>query len=418
MSSAAASQVLFDAVLFDLDGTLVATERFWVEAARCGARRAFAELGLERELPSPEQWLSMVGLPLAEGFAAVFGDLDAAQRALVLARCVEEGERALAAGGAALIGGARELLEDLAARGVKLGIASNCGQGYLDAMLSGLGLAGPVSEARCLDSPGVRDKAGMIASLLEAFGTRSAVMVGDRRGDAEAAHENGLPHVHVAGPIRPPGEEIVCEARVASLESLLGELSLRAEGIERALAHLGALPPLGLRTLGVTGAPLSGKTLLARDLAHVLERHGRPARVVSLDAWSQGSEPGAAPSGDPLASGFDLEGLIATELAPQPGGGPVLIVEGPYLLHPRLRSYLERVVYLSVPEEVSISRAASRAGTEGATEALLQLRRGLLPLHQAFEAVHTPATLADLLLDGSNPLDPCPAAPAFRSDSC
>ena len=30
-----------------------------------GARRAFAELGIERELPSAEEWMFLVGLPLA-----------------------------------------------------------------------------------------------------------------------------------------------------------------------------------------------------------------------------------------------------------------------------------------------------------------------------------------------------------------
>ena len=38
----------YDAVLFDLDGTLVATDRFWPQAARAGALLAFEELGLER----------------------------------------------------------------------------------------------------------------------------------------------------------------------------------------------------------------------------------------------------------------------------------------------------------------------------------------------------------------------------------
>jgi len=163
MSTPEALPILFDAVVFDLDGTLVATERFWVEAARTGARRAFADLGLERELPPAEAWLSMVGLPLERGFELVFGDLEPWQRKVLMARCVEEEEAALRNGGAALMDGARELLDGLRARGVKLGIASNCGRGYLASMLQDLGLARWIHEARCLDSPGVHDKAGMVA---------------------------------------------------------------------------------------------------------------------------------------------------------------------------------------------------------------------------------------------------------------
>src|SRR5688572_30351376 len=271
MSARAEPPILFDAVVFDLDGTLVATERFWVEAARTGARRAFAELGLERELPPAEAWLSMVGLPLERGFELVFGDLAPRQRAVLMARCVEEEEAALRAGGGAWMDGARELLDELCARGVKLGIASNCGRGYLHSMLHGLGLDRWIDEARCLDSPGVLDKAGMVADLLETFGTRSAVMVGDRRGDADAAHQNGLPHVHLEGVITPRGEVVPCEARIASLGELAGVLSGRSRWIEGALRSIGAwgrdaAPVL----LGVTGAPAAGKTLLARDLVREL----------------------------------------------------------------------------------------------------------------------------------------------------
>ena len=70
----------FEAVLFDLDGTLLATDRFWVPAARVGAKRAFSELGLERAIPTAEEWMGLVGLPLAEGFDALFADPAPEQR--------------------------------------------------------------------------------------------------------------------------------------------------------------------------------------------------------------------------------------------------------------------------------------------------------------------------------------------------
>src|SRR5438477_482957 len=67
--------ILFDAVVFDLDGTLVATDRFWIESAERGARRALAALGLTRALPTANQWLSLVGLPLEIGFRSLFPEL-------------------------------------------------------------------------------------------------------------------------------------------------------------------------------------------------------------------------------------------------------------------------------------------------------------------------------------------------------
>jgi phosphoglycolate phosphatase-like HAD superfamily hydrolase len=411
--------VLFDVVLFDLDGTLVSTELFWVDAARAGARRAFEELGLERTLPSDEDWLSMVGLPLDKGFDNVFPDLDPAQRKLLMARCVEEEERALHAGSAALMPGARELLAELRARGVRMGIASNCGRGYLETMLSGLGLSEFVSEARCLDSPGVRDKGDMLADLLATFGTRSAVMVGDRSGDALAAQRNALPHVHLEGPIKPRGEIVRCDARIGALDQLLGVLGGRTRWLEAALHELGLSSANGraLRSLGVTGSALSGVTYFARDAARLLAASGREVRVVSNELWRPQSSELAA--NDDWSSELDVEGLIARVLEPHSAGQPVaadalggapmspeslLILEGDWLLHPRLRLFLDRTLYLTVPEEVSVARAAARAGEAQAADVLVELRRRGLPRQRRHEEQCDPSSRADLVLDGRFPL--------------
>ena len=211
----------YEAVLFDLDGTLVATDRFWVPAARVGAKRAFAELGLERAIPTAEEWMGLVGLPLAEGFDALFSDLTAEERKVVLDRCVEEEHFALEAGRAALLPGALEALKELKSRGVRTGIASNCSQRYLDAGMVGLGLAEWVDEGRCLDSPGIRNKADMLGDLLLTFDTRSAVMVGDRQGDCAAAKANGLPFVLCENGFRQDWERFECEGRIPDLLELI-----------------------------------------------------------------------------------------------------------------------------------------------------------------------------------------------------
>lgn len=214
-------QFPYDAVLFDLDGTLLATDRFWVPAARVGAKRAFAELGLERAIPSAEEWMGLVGLPLAEGFDALFAELSAEERKVVLERCVEEEHFALEAGRAALLPGAMEVLEELRRRGVRVGIASNCSQRYLDSAMERMGLGEWVEEGRCLDSPGIRNKADMLEDLLLTFDARRAVMVGDRQGDWAAAQANGLPFVLCENGFRPESERFDCEGSVPDLLELI-----------------------------------------------------------------------------------------------------------------------------------------------------------------------------------------------------
>ena len=366
--------ISFDAVLFDLDGTLVATDRFWPEAARAGALRAFAELGLDREPPSRETWMRMVGYPLDVGFAEAFGDLDEAARERIQALCVEEEENALRSGGAALLPGVAGALETLSEAGIRLGIASNCGRSYLDAMMSGLGLSRWVAEARCLDSPGVRDKADMVEDLLHTFETRSAVMVGDRVGDRNAAWANGLPHVHLTRGFAPRGEEFECEATLEGLDELVPLLERRAAWLEGALQAL-ALDERASR-VHVVGPMLSGKTLLTRDLASALRRSGRSVRV---------ERPGvAAPAPGPPGAAGDL----------------VLVDGGPW---PASVGPADRLVRLTASPEVRYRRLEGREGRlEGPSRVFERVEAD----RQA--APGAPPRPVDLELDGNNVLGPAP----------
>lgn len=408
-------QLLFDAVIFDLDGTLVATERFWIAAANKGAQRAFAELRLSRAMPSPAEWLSMVGLPLERGFELVFADLSAAQRARVMELCVEEEHAALRAGGAAPMPGAFETLAELRARGIRLGIASNCSQSYLTSMLDDLGLRTFVDEARCLESRGIRTKTDMLADLLATFGTRSAVMVGDRAGDAHAAHANGLPHVHLKSGLAPRHESVQAEAQIGALPELAPRLCRRASWIEGALRAVGAtdsraFPP----TLGITGRTSSGKTLFARDAARVLAELGRAATVVATDRFLRSpGDPVSAPD-DPLRT-FDLETLVTAVLAPRarreathagPWGpavppGSALLLEGLFLADPRVRGHLDRLVHLEVDDELLATRVAA---CERATPSNGPSRDRVRQLERAFEDRFPPRAHADLVLAADNVL--------------
>ena len=413
----------FDLVIFDLDGTLVATERFWVAAADAGARRAFRELGIERELPTPAQWMGMVGLSLERAFEQVFPDLAPAPRAHVMERCVEAEHAALAAGGAALLPGALECLRELKARGVKQAIASNCGTRYLEHMLGALSLGDWIDAPRCLGSAGVHCKADMVGDLLATFGTRSAVMVGDRATDAEAARAHGVPHVHLTQGFAPPGEPIEADAELSGLAQLLPRLEGRTRWIEAALTRLsllraGLATRGGATSLGVTGGVACGKSLFARDLARLLTARGRPAAVVALEEYARG-EPAAESVGEDLLSHvarrYDFERLIEELLEPHragapartPGGEPIppgalLVVEGPFLLHPRLRLALDRVLHLDVDESRALARVAARDGEA----AVARLRRGTLEQQRRFQAAFPPAHRADLVLEAASPLGP------------
>jgi len=276
----------FDAVLFDLDGTLVATDSFWPDVARVATLRVFRERGISRPVPGAAEWMAMVGLPLEQAFEATFGDLDGASRAALLVACADAGHAQLDRHGATLLAGVEEALSELSARGVRLGIASNCAPEYLELMLTRAGLERWIEEGRCLASPGVRDKADMVEDLLHTFGTRSAVMVGDRAGDRDAAWANGLPHVHVPRGYCGGGDDgLEAEAVLSGMEELVPACMARAEALALCRERL-----VGSRRIVVTGLPFAGRSRFAMELsASLAETESSAAEVIEVEPAAAGA---------------------------------------------------------------------------------------------------------------------------------
>ena len=296
-----------------------------------------------------------------------------------------------------------------------MGIASNCSREYLDVAMANQGLGEFIGEARCLDSPGVNCKADMIEDLLLSFGTRSAVMVGDRAVDGDAAHRNGLPHVHLSSGFAPPGESIHCEAVIEDFLALLPRLEGRNRWIESALSELGiGAVTAGPASLGITGRSGAGKSLFARDVARFLEGRGREVKVVCLDDYLRSDAPAVAGRlGEPLdhlTRAFDIDSLVREVLEPHARGaarsGALLVLEGLFLAHPRLRPHLARLIHLEVPDELCLSRISARELPLGGGEEVRRTRRFFLPAQEAFEEAYPPASRADLVLPGANPLGP------------
>jgi hypothetical protein len=152
----------------------------------------------------------------------------------------------------------------------------------------------------------------------------------------------------------------------------------------------------------------------ARKTAAALDDHARDRG----DGDDGGAPPG--PDGDHLGYACDLGRLAAELFEPlaagrlrAPGAGAngargepvdVLVLEGPFLLDPRVRARLARVIALEVPEELALRRAAARIPPDGDARALVRLHRSELPAQRAFAARYPAAGHADLVLDAANPL--------------
>lgn len=182
-------------VVFDVDGTLHDTFRWWAPVIRDGLQRFAAQAGFALSMPSDAEAEAVVGMRdagvwapfLPEGHKHRWQDL----RATVVPIEVET----ISCGVDYLFPGVRELLPHLRRLGVKVALASNCRRTYMGAIQRGQGLAAITDWQFCLDSPGVGDKRDMLRLAQQAASARRTVMVGDREPDHEAAEALDWPFV-------------------------------------------------------------------------------------------------------------------------------------------------------------------------------------------------------------------------------
>jgi phosphoglycolate phosphatase len=179
-------------ILFDLDGTLIDSTSLVLPAYR-HAIRHFPQY----EMPSAETMKRSLGLPDAQIWEVLMPNATPAERQEAYARC-EEFIKETMDSTSILMPGAMEVLSELQARGHILTVASNCGESYLNAVLDSQGLRRFFTNPLCLGSVAGRRKADILARHFERFDRNSAVMVGDRRTDVEAAEEHGVPCIGCA----------------------------------------------------------------------------------------------------------------------------------------------------------------------------------------------------------------------------
>lgn len=188
-----------DPVIFDIDGTLLATDRFWLEVGRRAVRTVYDRHGVDRELPSDRTFLAPIGMSMEVFWQNILPEDLHHLCAEVEGEAQDLEEAAFARGVGAMYPGALALIRDLHADGRRVSLASNCGLRYLKAFMAAFDLAPLLESAYCIDSPGIRSKADMIGEIVAGTDARRAVMIGDRDSDRAAARAHGVPFILFAG---------------------------------------------------------------------------------------------------------------------------------------------------------------------------------------------------------------------------
>lgn len=174
-------------VVFDVDGTLHDTFRWWAPVIRSGLQRFAAATGIPIPMPTDDEAEAVVGMRDAGVWAPFLPEGHKHRWQELRATVVPIEVATIQSGVDYLFPGVRALLPHLRRLGVRVALASNCRTAYMTAVQHGQGLAALSDWQFCLDSPGVADKRDMLRLAAAAAGATRVVMVGDREPDHEAA---------------------------------------------------------------------------------------------------------------------------------------------------------------------------------------------------------------------------------------
>jgi len=184
--------VRFQLAIFDFDGTLVDSR----EPIARSANDALAAAGLPER--SPAEVHALVGLPLADVLARLAGAPTAAVPAsLVEQLCTVYRARfgVHAAGRTPLFDGVREMIDRVAARGLRLAIATSRGRASAEAILEDHGLADRFAArlgGGCVERG--KPHPEMVERILAQLGVPAAatLLVGDTTFDIEMGRAAGV----------------------------------------------------------------------------------------------------------------------------------------------------------------------------------------------------------------------------------
>jgi phosphoglycolate phosphatase len=185
-------QILPEALIFDLDGTLFQTETVLLPAYYRLYDQLRAEGLYEGETPDSSVILGSLGMLLTDIWKRVMpgASLAARDRAneLLLQYQLEELDKKTGD----LYPEVLETLTALHRRGFRLFVASNGLEGYVKSVIAATGLDSLFEALYSAGEYQTQTKVDLVGMLLEEFELQSAWMVGDRSSDVEAGKENNL----------------------------------------------------------------------------------------------------------------------------------------------------------------------------------------------------------------------------------
>jgi phosphoglycolate phosphatase len=180
------------AVLFDMDGTLLQTEKLSTPAFQ----RTFADLRREKlwdgPIPDERELTNVLGMTIEQLWEKLLPGASEEVKKAADSMMLENELKLLQEGATDLYPGVREVLQQLHQKGTALFVASNGLERYIDAVCEHFSIKRYFTDLYSAGRFHTKSKNDLVAKLLRDYDIQNAVMVGDRHSDVEAGKTNGL----------------------------------------------------------------------------------------------------------------------------------------------------------------------------------------------------------------------------------
>lgn len=181
-----------DAVIFDIDGTLTNSTR----AIIASWNRHLASLSWPHRLLDEETAGSLMGKTMDDWAVAVLPDLPLAEAREITEVMEQKENEEIRTSGTDLYPFVRETFE-LLSHDYDLFILSNCGKGYIEAVMAYAGIEEYVKGHICFGDNGL-DKPDNLKKMVEDYQLEYPVYVGDTQRDQECCEIAGIPFIFVS----------------------------------------------------------------------------------------------------------------------------------------------------------------------------------------------------------------------------
>ena len=181
-----------DAVIFDIDGTLTNSTR----AIIASWNRHLASLSCPHRLLDEETAGSLMGKTMDDWAVAVLPDLPLAEAREITEVMEQKENEEIRTSGTDLYPFVRETFE-LLSHDYDLFILSNCGKGYIEAVMAYADIEEYVKGHICFGDNGL-DKPDNLKKMVEDYQLEYPVYVGDTQRDQECCEIAGIPFIFVS----------------------------------------------------------------------------------------------------------------------------------------------------------------------------------------------------------------------------